>query len=510
MGCIRAGVTAAAWATAVGFALAAVSASAQSPMPGQAGPIQATSNQATADQATAERAQPAQGQPAEAQPAQAQPAQAKPTQAQPAEAQPAQAQPQTAPDKEQAQDKTKEQDKSAITDVVQSRAQTASQTCPGNPDALGTSRVLPIDFSEYQQVGRMQYPDSLPLNDKEVVLTFDDGPLPPSTDKVLDTLAAQCVKATFFMVGEMARAFPATVRRVYEEGHTIGTHSDHHPTGFGKLPLERMRAEIDGGIADVSAAFGGDSRYLAPFFRIPGFARSDLVESELAERGLIVFSADVVADDWHRDITPAKIIALAMSRLEKRGKGILLLHDIHPKTAAALPGLLEQLKANGFHIVQVVPSAAYEIAMARKPAAETLASAMPGELALKQGTPPAWPQTADKLMPDDIVLPVPDPAAFEPETVLSDESAAVQWPDAPKSTATPRGHQRAVAERTARRRDHVARSAERERAQRDRHTDRRAAGHHPHVGIRADGHRADLMTRIRAVAALFSPATSTR
>ena len=118
--------------------------------------------------------------------------------------------------------------------------------------------MLPIDFSAYQQLGRMQYPDSLPLDDKEVVITFDDGPLPPYTDQVLDILAAQCVKATFFMVGEMAHSFPATVRRVYEQGHTIGTHSDHHPIGFGKLPLERMHGEIDGGIADVSAAFGGD------------------------------------------------------------------------------------------------------------------------------------------------------------------------------------------------------------------------------------------------------------
>ena len=162
--------------------------------------------------------------------------------------------------------------------------------------------------------------NSLPLNDKEVVITFDDGPLPPYTDQVLDILAAQCVKATFFMVGEMAHSFPATVRRVYEEGHTIGTHSDHHPVGFGKLPLERMHQEIDGGIADVSAAFGGDPRYLAPFFRIPGLERSDVLESELAQRGLIIFSADVVADDWHRDITPAKIISLAMSCLESAAK----------------------------------------------------------------------------------------------------------------------------------------------------------------------------------------------
>ena len=243
--------------------------------------------------------------------------------------------------------------------------------------------------------------NSLPLNDKEVVITFDDGPLPPYTDQVLDILASQCVKATFFMVGEMARSFPATARRVYEEGQTIGTHSDHHPIGFGKLPIDRMHLEIDGGIADVSAAFGGNSRYLAPFFRIPGLERSDLLESELAARGLIIFSADVVADDWHRGITPAKIVSLAMSRLEARGKGILLLHDIHPKTVAALPGLLEQLKEQGFHVVQVVPSAAYEIAMARKPAARMLASAIPGELTIDDNDTvlPTWPQAADDRTP---------------------------------------------------------------------------------------------------------------
>lgn len=387
----------------------------------------------------------------------------------------------------------------------------SASTCPGNPNALGTSRVLPIDFSQYQQVGRMQYPDTLPLKDKEVVLTFDDGPLPPYTDEILDTLAAQCVKANFFMVGEMARSFPATVRRVYEEGQTIGTHSDHHPTGFGKLPIDRMRAEIDGGIADVAAAFGGDPKYLAPFFRIPGFARSDLLESELAERGLIVFSADVVADDWHRDITPAKIISLAMSRLEARGKGILLLHDIHPKTAAALPGLLAELKAHGFHIVQVVPSAAYEIAMARRPAGLMLASTVPGELAVDRSNAvsPAWPEATGKAMPDDIVLPVPDPAAFEPETLTPDETAAVEWPDVPKTVAAglardsarSRSKRRGRAERPERRNF----SAEHERPERNGRSERsRARGR---AGV--DDHHADLMTRIRTLTAMFSPAQPT-
>lgn len=414
---------------------------------------------------------------------------------------------------------------------VQSQAPASNGNCPGNPDALGTSRVLPIDFAEYQQLGRMQYPDSLPLNDKEVVITFDDGPLPPSTDKVLDALAAQCVKATFFMVGEMARAFPATVRQVYEQGHTIGTHSDHHPVGIGRLPIDRMRAEIDGGIADVSAAFGGDSRYLAPFFRIPGLDRSDLLESELARRGLIIFSADVVADDWHRDITPSKIIALAMSRLDKRGKGILLLHDIHPKTAAALPGLLDRLKAEGYHVVQVVPSAAYEMAMARRPHPAILASAVPGELAIDNANaPPVWPASADGSTPDDIVLPAPDAAAFEPDAGLSDDGSQVTWPAPPPPTVAPpaakmmarRGKHRTIAERGTQHGQPVAASVKQSKVHLAHAAEPERTGQHPQVehsrshvrgharghadGHRADGHRADLTSPVRAIAALFSPA----
>lgn len=420
--------------------------------------------------------------------------------------------------KDQGKDQSQpaDHDQAQAADRGQNQAQTTSQTCPGNPDALGTGRVLPIDFSAYQQLGRMQYPDTLPLNDKEVVITFDDGPLPPYTDQVLDILAAQCVKATFFMVGEMAHSFPAAVRRVYEEGHTIGTHSDHHPVGFGKLPITRMHQEIDGGIADVSAAFGGDPRYLAPFFRIPGLERSDLLESELAERGLIIFSADVVADDWHRDITPAKIISLAMSRLDKRGKGILLLHDIHPKTVAALPGLLQQLKEQGFHVVQVVPSAAYEIAMARRPAAGMLASATSDDLMFdyNEAAPPVWPHAADDLTPDAAVLPVPDAEAFEPDAGLADASGDVHWPDVPPSTlassapeaAAPKGKHRGLAEHPERRKLHVVHSVEHAPIERER----RREHSRTHARAGADGQHADLMTRIRAVAALFSPAQATR
>jgi peptidoglycan/xylan/chitin deacetylase (PgdA/CDA1 family) len=381
-----------------------------------------------------------------------------------------------------------------------------AEDCPGNPDALGTSRVLAIDPGQYARLGRMQYPDSLPLADKEVVLTFDDGPLPPYSNQILDILASQCVKATYFLVGSMARAYPATVRRIYEEGHTIGTHSDTHPLHFGKLPIDKMRYEIDGGIANVSAALG-DSKYLAPFFRIPGLERSDTVESELAARSLIVFSSDTLADDWHHHIKPEQIISLALKRLEARGKGILLLHDIHPTTVAALPGLLKQLKDNGFHIVQVVPSASYMIAMAGKPKTQTLASAMPGDLAIDGGidygtAQPTWPKSGDNLTPDDIALPAPDASAFEPDAGLAVDGGDTKWPDRPSSAEASAEADQTIAKPVGRRHHEATGSNGHDRRRADRsHGHRRQ-----HARAGADDHRSDVVSRIRSFAALFSPA----
>ena len=153
----------------------------------------------------------------------------------------------------------------------------------------------------------MDHAVALPLSDKEVVLTFDDGPIPRYSNQILDILAAQCVRATFFLVGEMARAHPSTARRIFAEGHTIGTHSEDHPVPFAKLPTPLVEWEIDKGILDVGAALE-DPRQVAPFFRVPGLARSDTIESELAARVLVDFGSDTVADDWHHRISPKKII----------------------------------------------------------------------------------------------------------------------------------------------------------------------------------------------------------
>lgn len=226
--------------------------------------------------------------------------------------------------------------------------------CPGNPDALGTARTIVIDPAEHARVGTMQYPETLPLAEKEVVLTFDDGPLPPNTDRILDALAKDCVRATFFVVGRMARAYPDAIRRIYNAGHTIGTHSENHPFNFDKLPQDRARLEIEKGIESAAAALG-DRAALAAFFRIPGLGRSTISEAILAEQRIMVWSADFPADDWRR-IGPAAVVARAIERLERKGKGVLLLHDIQRVTVLALPTLLRELKTRGYRIVHVVPA----------------------------------------------------------------------------------------------------------------------------------------------------------
>jgi peptidoglycan-N-acetylglucosamine deacetylase len=226
--------------------------------------------------------------------------------------------------------------------------------CPGNRNALGTSRTLVIDPREHPRIGTMQYAETLPLRDHEVVLTFDDGPLPRNSNKILAILASQCVKATFFIIGRMAQAYPEGVRKLVEAGHSVGAHTQNHPLTIDQMPLERARQEIDDGSAAVKSALGNGAA-LAPFFRIPGLLRSEGIEEYLASQGIQTWSADFLADDW-RHISPSRIYELAMKRLEQKGKGILLLHDIQARTVAALPRILSELKTRGYRIVHVVPA----------------------------------------------------------------------------------------------------------------------------------------------------------
>jgi len=231
-------------------------------------------------------------------------------------------------------------------------------SCPGNADALGVERVLAVDAATTPRVGRKHFPATLPLTRKEVVLTFDDGPWPGPTDRVLEALRHECVKATFFLLGRNAADHPALVRREAAEGHTVAHHSFSHPL-LSRLSVHAAEAEIDRGIAAVEAALGrpGASTPAAPFFRFPGFASSPALLDRMQQRGFVVFGADLWASDWN-PMSPREELALVMQRLNAAGGGIVLFHDTKAQTAAMLPAFLRELKRQGYRVVHVVPGAA--------------------------------------------------------------------------------------------------------------------------------------------------------
>ncbi len=234
-------------------------------------------------------------------------------------------------------------------------APAVAQPYPGNPDALGTARVLMVDRS-IQRVGLKHFPQTLALADKEVFLTFDDGPWPRTTPRVLEALKRECVQATFFLLGRNVAAHPELARRELADGHTIGHHTFVHPL-LDRMSPPTAEAEIDRGIAAVETALYGQVHHppRTPFFRFPGFASSPVMLDRLAARGMTVFGADLWASDW-LPMRPEQELQLTLERLDAAGGGIILFHDTKAQTAAMLPAFLRALKARGYRVVHVVPA----------------------------------------------------------------------------------------------------------------------------------------------------------
>ncbi len=231
----------------------------------------------------------------------------------------------------------------------------AQAACPAG--ALGTSRTQIIGNNGGPAIGLKTYPQTLALADHEVVLTFDDGPLPGTTPAVLDALAQECVQATFFLIGRNSAASPALVRREVADGHTVGHHTFSHPSlTLRGLTDAAARADIDRGFAaDDRAAYGSaGTEPRVPFFRFPGFGDTKPLLDWLGGRNITPFGADLWASDW-LEMTPDAELALVMRRLQQERRGILLLHDSRPATAAMLPDLLAALKKGGYKVVHLVP-----------------------------------------------------------------------------------------------------------------------------------------------------------
>ncbi len=222
--------------------------------------------------------------------------------------------------------------------------------CVPRPGMLGVARVVEIDTAKGPRFGLLQYPEHDFLREREVVLTFDDGPLRRHTLMVLDALAAHCTQATFFMVGQMAVTDPEMVRQVARAGHTIAAHTwSHRNLRATGTPVAQREVEL--GISAVQRALG---QPVAPFFRFPYLADSQAMLAHLSSRNIGVFSIDVDSKDF-RTRNPKEMQRNVFSALGHKNKGILLFHDIQYSTAHGIRGVLDELARRGYRVVHVVP-----------------------------------------------------------------------------------------------------------------------------------------------------------
>jgi peptidoglycan/xylan/chitin deacetylase (PgdA/CDA1 family) len=227
-------------------------------------------------------------------------------------------------------------------------AQSKTAVC-ANPDALGVSRTVVIDTTGGPGFGFLQYKQFDFLTDHEVVLTFDDGPW-PTTPTVLKALADECTKAVFFPIGLHTTYHPEILKQVAAAGHTIGAHTwSHAHLDSKKLTEQQAKDEIEKGFSAVKMALGAAP---SPFFRFPALAHTQATLGYLNGRNIAMFSCDVDSFDF-KSSGPDQIIQNVMTKLDKQGKGIILMHDLQKHTAQALPTLLRRLKAGGYKVVQM-------------------------------------------------------------------------------------------------------------------------------------------------------------
>jgi peptidoglycan/xylan/chitin deacetylase (PgdA/CDA1 family) len=190
------------------------------------------------------------------------------------------------------------------------------------------------------------------LRPGEVILTFDDGPRAGKTPDILDTLDRYGVKATFLMLGSAAKANPRLAQLVAQRGHTVGSHTYNH-TDLGNLSRQAALEEIARGEAAVAEALGNEQ--LSPFFRFPYLSQTGYLRTTLLQGDMIVLDVDIDSKDYYKDSVDL-VAARTLDRLEARGSGIILFHDIHQRTVDMLPDFLAELEARGYSVVRLVPA----------------------------------------------------------------------------------------------------------------------------------------------------------
>lgn len=273
--------------------------------------------------------------------------------------------------------------------------------CPHNPNAMGSARTIEVDTAGGADLGTMQYRTTVPVGPKELVLTFDDGPNPEHTPRILDALDRHCIKATFFMVGRYAKLRPDLVQEVWRRGHTVASHTWSHPI-LSKMSYYGSVKQIDRGINAISTALSdikddnGIKAEVAPFFRFPGLNHTSRLRRHLANRDIATFSCDIGTDDWRR-ISPRTLYKRALRMIASKGSGVVIFHDTHHRTSYMLPQILDELARRGYTTVHMVPKGD-----ARYLAEKARAAEVHAELAIEPAHPVAHPVISPLNAPESV------------------------------------------------------------------------------------------------------------
>jgi peptidoglycan-N-acetylglucosamine deacetylase len=320
---------------------------------------------------------------------------------------------------------------SAIAALLLTNSAWAAAPGCANPNAIGVSRTVEIDTTGGPGFGTEHYKAYDFLQPKEVVLTFDDGPQKFSTEMVLTALADQCTKATFFSIGKMALGYPEIIREVAKAGHTIGTHTMTHQAIAKLKTFEEGKDEIERGVSAVRRAVGGP---VAPFFRFPTLKDTPEAVAYLGKRNMAMFSTDIDSFDFKPQ--PAEnIVKTVMAKLEKNGKGIVLMHDIHKTTAKALPLLLVAMKDKGYKIVHLKAKGEVTTLAEYDAAIEKDAKGLP-QVGAERPTA-SIVKTIDGDAPADETALSEEPAPAKPVQAAAPVATPASSPTAPVATLTP-------------------------------------------------------------------------
>lgn len=223
--------------------------------------------------------------------------------------------------------------------MVQQQPQMGRPSGPlRNPDYLQIPKVPPPG-------ARVSY-SSVNISAPFVAMTFDDGPHPSLTPRLLDILKQRNIKATFYVLGKNAQAYPHIIRRMLAEGHEIGNHTWDHPS-LSKISELKAREQMTRSARAITSMTGYHMRTMRPPY---GATNQYIKEWMHRDYGYPTIMWTVDPNDWQR---PGASVVTSRILAATRPGAIILAHDIHPGTIDAMPGTFDGLLSRGFKFVTV-------------------------------------------------------------------------------------------------------------------------------------------------------------